>query len=247
MRMLLVLKGPDQGRAFTLAEGGQWLLGRDSPDLPLGDTRISRRHATLRHAAGQWELEDHGSANGTYVNKSRVKGTIVLHAGDQVQVGRTLLGFGLVETERAAEADIEVAAGSVSGGRGRSGGGGDSIDRRTSNWQAKATLAALAAMLLIVAVVGLLAWAGEPRHARAADADASADLPLDQAYMGEFVRTNAMLERLVRQAGSNERLIETLERLGDRQQADARRTHALLEQLLAALPDAAPARGEGND
>lgn len=93
MLTLLVLQGPDKGRRFELPDAPT-LIGRDSRQLPLTDNTVSRRHAELIPMDGDWALRDLGSANGSYVNGTRVENRYVLKLGDQIRVGRTLLVFG---------------------------------------------------------------------------------------------------------------------------------------------------------
>ena len=59
-------------------------------DVVLGDLLVSRRHATLRRSGNQWELVDHNSANGTYVNGNRIT-SAVLGPDDVVGIGHQLL------------------------------------------------------------------------------------------------------------------------------------------------------------
>lgn len=93
MLTLLVLQGPDKGRRFELPDAPA-LVGRESRSLPLTDNTVSRRHCELLPADGHWVVRDLTSANGTYVNGTRVNGSINLKVGDQVRVGRTLMVFG---------------------------------------------------------------------------------------------------------------------------------------------------------
>lgn len=94
MLTLLVLQGPDKGRRFEVPDE-QTLVGRDSRQLPITDNTVSRRHAELVPTEeGCWILKDLASANGTYVNGTRVLRNVQLKAGDQIRVGRTLLVFG---------------------------------------------------------------------------------------------------------------------------------------------------------
>ncbi|MCX7626509.1 MAG: EAL domain-containing protein, partial [Candidatus Sumerlaeaceae bacterium] len=76
-------------------EGGPVLKAyiRDEPlrvgrqqglDLVLRDDSVSRLHAKLFVRDGQLWVCDCGSSNGTYVNRRRIEGEIVLHAGDVV-------------------------------------------------------------------------------------------------------------------------------------------------------------------
>jgi signal transduction histidine kinase/pSer/pThr/pTyr-binding forkhead associated (FHA) protein len=107
---LLVLQGPDKGRRFELPDG-QTLVGRDSRQLPITDNTVSRRHAELIPTEdGNWVLKDLASANGTYVNGTRVLRNTTLKAGDQIRVGRTLLVFGAQPgVSRASGGNVNLA------------------------------------------------------------------------------------------------------------------------------------------
>ena len=89
----MILQGPDKGQRFELPDAPA-LVGRDSRQLPLTDNTVSRRHCELLPTEGNWIVRDMGSANGTYVNGSRVKDRLKLKIGDQIRVGRTLMVFG---------------------------------------------------------------------------------------------------------------------------------------------------------
>jgi signal transduction histidine kinase len=89
---LIVLQGPDKGRTLR-ADDEHIVLGRGSPQIPLTDQTVSRRHADLSRVDGGWLLTDLRSANGTYVNGVRVQKPIRLKHGDQVRVGSTLLVY----------------------------------------------------------------------------------------------------------------------------------------------------------
>ncbi len=93
MSRLIVIKGPDVGKQFEL-DGEAVGIGRDSSNtIRLHDTETSRRHAELRvETDGQYRLHDLESANGTFVNNSRIR-DYVLQSGDHVQVGQTILVF----------------------------------------------------------------------------------------------------------------------------------------------------------
>jgi signal transduction histidine kinase len=94
---LLVLQGPDKGRRFELPDAPA-LIGRESRQLPLTDTTVSRRHAEMlplpAGEGGGWEIRDLGSANGSYVNGLRVERDHTLKLGDQIRVGHTVMVFG---------------------------------------------------------------------------------------------------------------------------------------------------------
>ena len=92
MPTLIVLQGPDKGKTLT-ADDDRILIGRGSEQVPLSDQTISRRHAELRRADGDWILVDLNSANGTYVNGVRTDRPVRLKRGDQIRLGSTLLVY----------------------------------------------------------------------------------------------------------------------------------------------------------
>jgi pSer/pThr/pTyr-binding forkhead associated (FHA) protein len=73
---------------------GELILGREqsSADLVIDDPGVSRRHARVIPENGGVVVEDLGSSNGTYVNGERISGPVELGAGDEVQVGATIMG-----------------------------------------------------------------------------------------------------------------------------------------------------------
>ena len=82
--------GPAAGRRITLAEGQSAGIGR-SPDADIAveaDTFMSRRHAHISVQGGAAVVQDDGSANGTFVNGSRVTQQ-ALRPGDIISVGQT--------------------------------------------------------------------------------------------------------------------------------------------------------------
>jgi hypothetical protein len=88
---------------------GELILGREagSADLVLDDPGVSRRHARVLPENGGVIVEDLGSSNGTYVNGQRISGPIEVGAGDEVQLGATVLG---VEGGKTATALMPPAA-----------------------------------------------------------------------------------------------------------------------------------------
>ncbi len=80
------------GESFPV-QGERMSIGR-RPDsnVFLDDVTVSRDHALLIERAGQWHLDDCGSLNGTYVNRSRIESQR-LEEGDEVQIGKYKLTF----------------------------------------------------------------------------------------------------------------------------------------------------------
>lgn len=78
------------GRTFPLAE--ELTVGRAAGcSVTLDDTFVSQIHARVFAQNGQWFVEDLGSTNGTYVNRTKVSGPMVLRTGDRLQVGNTVM------------------------------------------------------------------------------------------------------------------------------------------------------------
>lgn len=65
--------------------------------LRLNHFTVSRAHAQLRSANGAWKLRDLGSSNGTWVNGSRVTGSVTVRPGDVVRFGQ--IGFRLAVSQ----------------------------------------------------------------------------------------------------------------------------------------------------
>ena len=80
-------------REHLAVEGERMSIGR-RPDsaIFLDDVTVSRDHALLINRGDQWHLDDCGSLNGTYVNRSRIDSQR-LEDGDEVQIGKYKLTF----------------------------------------------------------------------------------------------------------------------------------------------------------
>lgn len=83
---LVGLRGPMEGLRITVPSD-PFYVGRtkDTNQLVLDDSEISRCHAIITHAHGKWTIEDR-SANGTYINDQRVK-TAALEPGSVIRFG----------------------------------------------------------------------------------------------------------------------------------------------------------------
>ena len=91
---LVLLNGPKPGAGIALeADGGPITIGRDvRSTLPIDDHLCSRLHARIWHDGQQWQLEDCGSRNGTYLNSQAIDRG-VLQPGDLIRVGERLIVF----------------------------------------------------------------------------------------------------------------------------------------------------------
>jgi len=79
---------------LTLGRGVVSRVDRDhhAVRLTVADFQTSRRHFTIRRVAGDWQLVDQGSRNGTFVNGERVQ-TVELADGDVIEAGGSMLMF----------------------------------------------------------------------------------------------------------------------------------------------------------
>ncbi len=89
----LVILEPKARRGTTFALNGEITIGRDPGCTVMieGDTFVSQRHAKVFVVDGQPMVEDLGSTNGSFHNGNRLHGSRLLHPGDRVQVGYTVL------------------------------------------------------------------------------------------------------------------------------------------------------------
>jgi hypothetical protein len=80
------------GESFAV-QGERMSIGRrPDADVFLDDITVSRDHALLIQRNDHWHLDDCGSLNGTYVNRSRIDSQR-LEEGDEVQIGKYKLTF----------------------------------------------------------------------------------------------------------------------------------------------------------
>ena len=80
-------------RRHVRARRNEITIGRD-PGCTIqieGDTFVSQRHARVFLVDGQPMVEDLGSTNGSFHNGNRLNGSRLLHPGDRVQVGYTVM------------------------------------------------------------------------------------------------------------------------------------------------------------
>jgi len=80
------------------------VIGRDAKnDIRLDDASVSRRHAMLTSAMGEYFVEDLGSTNGSILNNNTITKHI-LKSGDMLELGNFVLRF-----ERLADAGLDAA------------------------------------------------------------------------------------------------------------------------------------------
>lgn len=83
---------PPEARGQVYEIHDELTLGRgDGCSVHLDDTFVSQRHARVFRHDDRYFVEDLGSTNGTFLNRSKVSSPAVLHRGDRLQVGRTVM------------------------------------------------------------------------------------------------------------------------------------------------------------
>ena len=86
---LVVTEGALAGTRITLGETPITLGRADDSTLVLTDDYASTRHARLVPRAGEWLIEDLGSTNGTYLDRTKVSAPTPVPLGVPVRIGRT--------------------------------------------------------------------------------------------------------------------------------------------------------------
>lgn len=89
----LVILEPKARRGLTVDLTGDVTLGREAGCTIMidDDAYVSQLHLRIFDVEGQPMLEDLGSTNGTYHNGSKLVGAKLLHPGDRIQVGTTVI------------------------------------------------------------------------------------------------------------------------------------------------------------
>jgi len=110
--VLITLDGRRVSERFVIS-GRKTILGRETTaEVHVSDGEVSRNHTALewrnfddRDTADPiCEVEDLGSTNGTFLNGSQIHSRVTLRDGDQIRIGRTVLGF-FLKDERVLELD----------------------------------------------------------------------------------------------------------------------------------------------
>ncbi len=102
---LVLMRGTNKGREFPIEEGSN-LVGRWDPDTNAfpeidlesedEEAKVSRKHAVLERRGDKVTVEDIGSLNGTFLNRSpRLEPGVrqELRPGDELIIGKVFLKF----------------------------------------------------------------------------------------------------------------------------------------------------------
>src|ERR1051326_6417073 len=100
---LVAIAGPLKGTTIPLIDA-ETVIGRDPANtVAINDPLVSRRHCSILNSAGEIQISDHDSLNGTFVNGEHAREKVLQH-GDRLKVGSSQFVF-LVRDEHA---DVEV-------------------------------------------------------------------------------------------------------------------------------------------
>ncbi len=105
MASIVITEGPRAGERIEV--DAELTLGRAGAEITIDDSEVSRRHAVVRPAGQELEIEDLGSTNGTWVNQARIAAPTRLRNGDVVRLGTTSI---TVEVTGIPDAALTVPA-----------------------------------------------------------------------------------------------------------------------------------------
>lgn len=93
--VLVVWDGPRRNEAIPLSGEPVVLGSAPEADVVLADASVAPRHARVQHRFGQWEIEDLGSAAGTFLENIRLAPGVPtpLPFGATLALGRVRLHF----------------------------------------------------------------------------------------------------------------------------------------------------------
>ena len=93
-RPVLRVQAPELAPARHAMANDTIVLGRGADcTLPIRDRFLSRRHAEVALVGTSWVLRDCESANGTFLNGTRIDKDVVLRFGDEIRIGDTSIFF----------------------------------------------------------------------------------------------------------------------------------------------------------
>ncbi|MGB8652065.1 MAG: FHA domain-containing protein [Mycobacteriales bacterium] len=90
-RALVVTEGALQGTRVTLSDTPVTLGRAHDSTLVLTDDYASNKHARLVPSGDDWQLEDLGSTNGTYLGSAKVTRPTTVPVGTPIRIGKTVL------------------------------------------------------------------------------------------------------------------------------------------------------------
>jgi hypothetical protein len=88
---LLVTEGALTGTRITLGATPITIGRAEDSTLVVGDDYASTHHARFIPHGDQWLVEDLGSTNGTYLDRTKVSGPTLVPLGIPVRIGKTVV------------------------------------------------------------------------------------------------------------------------------------------------------------
>src|SRR5437868_14036039 len=108
MDTLVIVRGPQTGRKFSL-DTDRTVLGRQSDStICLESQAVSRHHAHVLRVGDAYFVEDLGSSNGTFVNGKRIAGRVSFTEQDQLELGPYALVLRPVQPAPTTETDFVI-------------------------------------------------------------------------------------------------------------------------------------------
>ena len=90
-RNVAITAGPLAGTTIPLGEQPITIGRADSSTLVVSDDYVSTHHARLVPRGDAWVLEDLGSTNGTYLDRTKVTDPTPVPVGVPIRIGKTTL------------------------------------------------------------------------------------------------------------------------------------------------------------
>ena len=87
--VLVVTQGALSGTSVRLGESAVTIGRAQDSTIVLDDDYVSSRHARVFPRDGQWYVEDLGSTNGTYLDRTKVVNPTPVKIGVPIRVGKT--------------------------------------------------------------------------------------------------------------------------------------------------------------
>ncbi|MGH8892040.1 MAG: FHA domain-containing protein FhaB/FipA [Actinomycetes bacterium] len=88
---LVITQGALSGTTVRLGDQPVTLGRSQESTIVLDDDYVSGRHARFYPREGQWVVEDMGSTNGTYIDRTKVTGPTPVRIGMPVRIGKTVV------------------------------------------------------------------------------------------------------------------------------------------------------------
>ena len=105
----IMIYPPGEDPVRHLLVGELVTMGRSADcTIPIRDRFLSRKHAEIVQVNGAWHLRDCGSANGTFINGSRLSGEVLLRPGDRVVLGDSEIVFEGTGTDKLVSVDTDT-------------------------------------------------------------------------------------------------------------------------------------------